>query len=183
MTEADVSVAWMPTGCHHGGMTVITGSITTLGGKPNLIIRRRFAAPVDEMWAELTESAQLERWIGRWEGDPASGSVMFTMTAEAEDAPPEEYFIRECDKPRRFAGETSGMGWHLWFELDEESDGGTTLTFGQRLRPDDDVSSIGPGWEYYLDRLVAAQAGLDAGSVKWDDYYPELSGPYLALLP
>ena len=27
------------------------------------------------------------------------------------------------------------------------------LTFGQRLDPGIDLASVGPGWEYYLDRL------------------------------
>ena len=49
------------------------------------------------------------------------------MTAEDEEAAPEEYTILECDPPRRFAGDTSqGSGsWHLWFELVARSRGDT----------------------------------------------------------
>ena len=87
--------------------TDITGTVTDIDGHPNLVLTRTFAAPAARVWRELTESARLERWIGRWEGDPKSGHVAFFMTAEDEEAPPEEYTILECDPPRRFAGDTS----------------------------------------------------------------------------
>ncbi len=165
-------------------MKTITGTVTTIDGQPNLVIPRVFGTTAARLWRELTESARLERWIGRWEGDPASGHVTFFMTAEGGDAPPEEYTILECDPPRRFAGDASQAAgaWHLWFELGR-GEGTTTLTFGQRLEPGDDLASIGPGWEYYLDRLVAVQEGGDAASVEWDDYYPALSDAYAALAP
>jgi uncharacterized protein YndB with AHSA1/START domain len=165
-------------------MTDITGNVCDIDGKPNLVILRRFHASADEVWRELTDSARLERWIGRWEGDPASGHVTFYMTAEDPDAAGEEYTILECDRPRRFAGDTSaGSGaWHLWFELAPDEHGDTVLTFGQRLGPEDEVGSIGPGWEYYLDRLVAVQAGVDVRSVKWDDYFPALQPGYERLI-
>ena len=77
----------------------------------------------------------------------------------------------------------AGCGaWHLWFELGR-GEGTTTLTFGQRLKPGEDLGSIGPGWEYYLDRLVAVHEGGDAATVAWDDYYPALSDAYAALAP
>jgi uncharacterized protein YndB with AHSA1/START domain len=160
----------------------ITGTVTDIDGQPNLVLTRSFAAPAAEMWRELTESDRLERWIGRWEGDPKTGHVVFFMTAEGEEAPPEEYTILECDPPRRFAGDTSqGTGaWHLWFELIEK---GTTtvLVFGQRLNPGEDVGSIGPGWEYYLDRLMAAHTGRDADTVAWENYFPAMQPAYQEL--
>lgn len=105
------------------------------------------------------------------------------MTAESADASAEVYTILECDRPRRFAGDTSqdAAAWHLWFELDE-ADGATTLRFGQRLNPTDDVGSIGPGWEYYLDRLVAAHEGRDVAAVVWEDYFPALQPDYERLV-
>ncbi len=165
-------------------MTDITGTVCDIDGKPNLVILRRFRATADEVWRELTDSARLERWIGRWEGDPASGHVTFYMTAEDPDAAAEEYTILECDSPRRFAGDTSaGSGaWHLWFELDTDEHGDTVLTFGQRLNPEDEIGDIGPGWEYYLDRLVAVQAGVDVASVRWADYFPTLQPAYERLV-
>lgn len=158
------------------------GSVASIDEHPNLVIERTFDSPAGDVWRDLTDSAQLERWIGRWEGDPASGAVDFFMTAESPDAAAQEFRITECDRARRLAVSTQGDGgWELWLELDE-ADGVTTLRFGQRLSPQDDIGSIGPGWEYYLDRLVAAREGRDAASIVWDDYFPALQPHYEALV-
>ena len=50
----------------------------------------------------------------------------------------------------------------------------------QRLEDSIPVDSVGPGWDYYLDRLVAVEAGRDVGTVVWDDYYPALAEHYRA---
>jgi uncharacterized protein YndB with AHSA1/START domain len=163
--------------------TDITGTVTDIDGHPNLVLTRVFAAPAAEVWRELTESDRLERWIGRWEGDPRSGRIAFFMTAEDEDSPPEEYTILECDPPRRFAGDTSAAtgSWHLWFELVPQG-AATLLVFGQRLNPGEDVGSIGPGWEFYLDRLMAVHKGRDAATVAWSAYFPALQPAYQRLV-
>lgn len=149
-----------------------------LGREIQLI--RRFRAPIDAVWAAMTESERLERWIGRWEGDPRTGRVDFYMTAESEDPPAEEYRIEVCDPPHRFAGTTT-VGddqWRLRFELSEVA-GVTTLLFAQAIV--DDVGSVGPGWEYYLDRLAAALIGGDVTGVEWDAYYPSMKDYYTRL--
>lgn len=155
-----------------------TGTLSEGPGGRELQLSRSFTKPLETVWAAVTDSTQLQRWIGRWEGDPASGQVTFLMTAEGEDAPPEECRILECSPPRSLTVETR-VGpdvWHLRLELSH--DGGiTTLLFAQRLG-EDPLGSIGPGWEYYLDRLAAALGGRDAGEVAWDDYYPRLSEHY-----
>lgn len=163
--------------------TEITGTVIDIDGHPNVVLTRTFAGRASDVWRELTDSARLARWIGRWEGDPKSGKVLFAMTSESEDAPLEEYTIVECDPPRRFAGDTSGANgsWHLWFELVAKGEA-TMLMFGHRLGPEDDVGSIGPGWEYYLDRLVAVHRGRDAATVVWDDYFPALQPAYQRLV-
>jgi hypothetical protein len=44
------------------------------------------------------------------------------------------------------------------------------------------AGSVGPGWEYYLDRLVASVSGLKADDVRFEpDYYPALSDYYQSL--
>lgn len=143
---------------------------------------RRYRATREAVWAALTESDRLERWIGRWEGDPATGRVTFFMTAEGEGVEGEEYSIVECDPPHRFAADTAvgEQRWHLRFELESEEIGVTRLTFAQLLG-DDDMSSVGPGWEYYLDRLTASLEGGDIAAIDFDDYYPAMKEHYAAL--
>ncbi|WP_083504516.1 SRPBCC domain-containing protein [Nesterenkonia jeotgali] len=153
----------------------------TLGHSPHgteLQFRRRFPEPPEIIWAALTDSAQLQRWIGRWEGDPASGRVTFLMTAEGQDAPAEECRILDCTPPRSLTLETSaGQNiWHLRLALDH-AEGTTTLLFAQRTG-DEPLGSIGPGWEYYLDRLAAVLADRDPDQVAWKDYYPTMSRYY-----
>ena len=144
--------------------------------------RREFRAPCADVWAAVTESERMERWIGTWTGDPSSGSVEFRMTAESEDAPAETHRILECEPPHRLVTEARSpmdaeTTWRLELDL-AEADGTTVLTFRQRLDDSVPVDSVGPGWDYYLDRLVEAQAGRAAAAVDWDAYYPALAEHY-----
>ena len=128
----------------------------TVGDNPNgpeLRIERRFQHPIDGVWAAMTESDWLELWIGRWEGDPATGRVTFWMTAE--------------------------VVWHLRFQLSPQ-EGFTTVIFAQVIGQDS-LASVGPGWEYYLDRLSSVLEGKDAAAVDWNDYYPAMREYYESL--
>jgi len=58
--------------------------------------------------------------------------------------------------------------WRVSLSLDE-ADGVTTLDFAMVLPDRHDPSDSGPGWEYYLDRLVADRAGEPMP--EWDEYY------------
>jgi uncharacterized protein YndB with AHSA1/START domain len=150
-----------------------------------VVFTRTFAAPVDDVWAACTEPERMERWIGTWTGDPASGEIAFRMTAEGDDVPEEVYLVEVCEPPTRFVvrsretypfsedGSGPRVPWENSLEL-TESDGVTTLVFTQRV-PDgqvgvDMVGSVGPGWDYYLDRLVAAQHGGDLAQVEFEPY-------------
>ncbi len=162
-----------------------TGRREERDGQTHVVFERTFRAPIDDVWAAITEPERLERWIGTWSGDPASGRVDFRMTAEAEDAPVEVFEIRECDEPRLLVVDSRSpddpdVVWHLRLAL-AEADGVTTLTFSQSVPGAEMAESVGPGWEYYLDRLVAAETGADVAAVDWDAYYPSQSGHYREL--
>ncbi len=153
-------------------------------GRPTLEITREFNAPIEDVWASVTEPARLERWIGTFTGDPASGSVMFAMTAESDDAPAEEMKIVVCDPPRLLAvtASTPGGQWHLRVALTED-DGRTLLTFTQPEIDPSEAESVGPGWEFYLDRLIAAETGGDVAAIDFErDYYPAMAAHYRAEL-
>lgn len=160
-----------------------TGRRERRGDATYLVLEREFRAPAEDVWAALTDPDRLVRWIGTWTGDPASGEVAFRMTAEGEDAPEEAHRIIECDPPRRLVTESSPDAdstiWRLELDL-AEAGGTTTLSFAQRVGEGIPVDSVGPGWDYYLDRLRAAETTGEVAAVAWDDYYPALAEHYRA---
>jgi uncharacterized protein YndB with AHSA1/START domain len=161
-----------------------TGRRETRNGHDSVVIDRTFQAPIESVWAAITESDRLGRWVGTWTGDPTTGSVLFRMNAEGDDIEPETFTIHECDPPRRISLTSQVVGqqnvFHFLIELTEAA-GTTTLTFSQSVPDPDTATGVGPGWEYYLDRLVAAETGADVAALEFTDYYPALSDHYRAL--
>ena len=125
-----------------------------------LALTRFFNSPIEDVWASITESDRLARWFGTWTGDPATGSVMVTMNAEAESVPAARYDIRQCDPPRVLAVSAidDAGAWHLRCEL-SESEGITKLVLRHERIDPEQVASAGVGWEWYLDRLTAVVVG------------------------
>lgn len=154
-----------------------------------IVLTRHFGAPVEDVWAAVTDSERLGRWIGTWTGDPASGSVTFRMTAE-DGMPEEVHHIEACEPPRllRTRARSEGLDgqdhdWRVEIRLVEDG-GGTTLHFGQILPKPEWAHNIGPGWDYYLDRLVAAETGGDVAAIDFErDYYPALVPAYEERFP
>jgi hypothetical protein len=91
--------------------------------------------------------------------------------------------LGRCEPPRLLAvSAVDEYGtWVLVAELTEAGDV-TTLRFSQVVEDPATIESTGPGWDYYLDRLVAAETGGDPGSLSFDrDYYPALRDHYVAI--
>jgi uncharacterized protein YndB with AHSA1/START domain len=161
-----------------------TGRREWRDGTSYVVLERSFEAPIEAVWAAVTEPARMSRWIGTWTGDPRTGEVKFRMGFEGDDAPDEPMTIDECDPPRRLATRHTIPGgddfvWRLELDLDEV-DGVTTLTFAQVMGDPDIAENVGPGWDYYLDRLVAVEAGRDPADLVWEDYYPAQAEFYSA---
>ena len=161
-----------------------TGRREERDGTSYVVLTRTFRAPIDDVWVALTEPGRMERWIGTWAGDPTSGTVDFRMTAEGADAPVEVIEIDECIPPRRLATRHRIPGndflWQLEIDL-SESEGVTTLTFAQVMSDPEIAENVGPGWEFYLDRLVAVMSGVEVNTVDWESYYPPQSDFYRGL--
>ncbi len=45
-----------------------TGRREIRDGVSYVVLERTFDAPVDAVWAAITEPVRLERWIGTWQG-------------------------------------------------------------------------------------------------------------------
>lgn len=162
-------------------MTTPTGRVEQRDGQHVLVLTRQLRAPIEDVWAAVTEPDRLARWIGSWEGDPESGSVQFVMLFE-EGHEGETMTIRVCDPPHRLHV-TSQAGDEVWL-LDVDlthSDGVTTLTLSQPGVTAEQAAGVGPGWDYYLDRLVDAETGADPALRDFErDYYPATSAHYTA---
>jgi uncharacterized protein YndB with AHSA1/START domain len=153
--------------------------IRTAEGR-DLVIVRTFRAPIEDVWASLTEPERTARWFGGWTGEAGPGrTIRYSMAFEPGDAEA-EMTIEACEPPRHLAVRaTDDYGsWHLEAHL-SEAGGVTELRFTQHLDPETDVGGVGPGWEYYLDNLVAAHAG--APLPHFDDYYPAQKEYFLGL--
>jgi uncharacterized protein YndB with AHSA1/START domain len=160
-----------------------TGRLERRGDDDVVVFTRTFSAPIDDVWAAVTESDRLARWIGTWTGDPADGFVMFQMNAEGDEAAESRCEIRTCEPPRHLLVHTLDEygSWTLDLALAEDA-GVTTLTMGQVIDDPAMVENTGPGWDYYLDRLVAAETGGDPGTIDFDrDYYPAQREYYQAI--
>ena len=139
----------------------------------DLVLTRTFRAPIGDVWASLTDPARTARWYGPWEGDAAPGRTIKVQMAYEDGEPWLDMTIDACEPPRRLA--LSSMDEHGAWRLDmvlTESEGKTELRFTQHLTDAKGVGEIGPGWEYYLDALVAAHEGHPAPN--FDDYYPAM---------
>jgi len=163
------------------GTPTATGRRSASGA---IAFERYFPASVDDVWAAVTDPDRTARWIGRWSGDPASGTVHLVMDAE-DGAPAEDVEIVECEPPRSLVvrtGPDPEDPWELRLTV-EPVDGGARLTLTQCLGDPDLAASVGPGWDYYLDRLVTAESGGDPDGIAFEPgYTPGLAEHYRRLV-
>ena len=65
-----------------------TGRLEQRGGHRRLVLTRRFAAPIADVWASITESERTARWFASWTGDAGPGrTIRYRLTHE--DGQPE----------------------------------------------------------------------------------------------
>jgi uncharacterized protein YndB with AHSA1/START domain len=150
-----------------------TGRLRTTATGRDLVLIRTFRAPIDDVWDSVTQPERVGRWFGTWSAEVVVGVPFeFTMTAE-EGNPVCAMTVTTCTPPRHLAASTvDDYGtWNLEVNL-TEANGVTTLEFIHHLPPDAPLGDVGPGWEYYLDRLVASREG--GAMPDFDDYYPSM---------
>lgn len=162
--------------------TEISGRIEATPRGADLALVRSLALPAEEAWAYLTDSELTEQWFGPWEGDGRAGGAVRVRMRFEDHEPAIGIRILACEAPERLVlkAEDEVGGWHM--ELLVERDGDDSLlTLIHHLDGLDEVGEIGPGWEYYLDLLVAATEGTERPS--FDSYYPTMREAYLARCP
>lgn len=146
----------------------------------DLSLTRVFRAGIDDVWASITESDRTARWFGAWTGEAGAGRTIKVQMAFEEGQPWMDARIAVCEPPRRLAVSTSDDAgdWHLELLLTSTGDH-TELKLVHHLETTEGIGDIGPGWEYYLDNLVAARGGTALPD--FADYYPAMK-PYFEAL-
>jgi uncharacterized protein YndB with AHSA1/START domain len=144
-----------------------------------IVIEREVAFGLEEIWNAFTTPEGLEPWVGVLRGNREAGDLRFSMVEEGKEAEPASLEILRCRAPHELAFTTNSEygAWQLGLELSRQ-DEVSTIRFIQELGLTDDPSTIGPGWEYYVQRAIISLEGGDADSVKWDDFYPALASAY-----
>ncbi|SEG94505.1 Uncharacterized conserved protein YndB, AHSA1/START domain [Thermomonospora echinospora] len=157
-----------------------TGELFRTGTGSDLVLTRTFRAPIEDVWASVTEPDRTARWYGPWEGDAAPGRTIKVQLAFEDQTPWVDMHIDACDPPQRLAlSATDEFGaWRIELLL-SHADGVTRLRFVHHLENEEQLGEIGPGWEYYLDMLVAARDG--SPKPDFDTYYPAMKPYFLAL--
>jgi uncharacterized protein YndB with AHSA1/START domain len=147
----------------------------------DLSLTRTFRAAVRDVWASVTEPDRTARWYGTWTGDAAPGRTIKVQMAYEDGQPWYDMRIDACEAPHRLAlsAVDEAGTWRVELLLSER-DGVTELRFVHHLENTDAVGEWGPGWEYYLDLLVAARDGTPPAS--FDDYYPSMAPYYRELV-
>jgi uncharacterized protein YndB with AHSA1/START domain len=143
------------------------------GGVPTDLMQlyyvRGFAVPIVDMWELLTEPAGLATWFGTMAGDPLDGPVTITTHHDSmrADDPVRavEVAVVACTSPRSLdltiADAIIELRLHQVGVV-------TTLEVYRRHLRRDEVATVGPYWQFYLDRLGAAVDGRDMP--QWSDY-------------
>jgi uncharacterized protein YndB with AHSA1/START domain len=157
-----------------------TGRLVPGTDGQDLVLTRTFKAPIEDVWASITEPERTARWFASWSGEAGPGKTIRVRLMFEEGEPESDMTIDACEPPTHLAVTSIDEqgAWRMEASL-SESDGVTTLTFVQHLAPDAPIAAVGPGWEYYLDMLVASRAGEPLPD--FDDYYPAQAAYYEGL--
>ena len=145
-----------------------------------LIITRSFHAPIEDVWTSVTKSESTARWFGRWEGTPGVGNEIRVQMGFEEGQPWLTKRIEACEAPHRLVLTSVGSSFTSRLELGLKANGdGCELEFIHHAIDRAKVGDVGPGWEYYLDCLVASRG--DAPRPAFDTYYPAQKAYFLGL--
>lgn len=142
----------------------------------DVVVRRTYPDPLEEVWSAFTDPARLARWYGTYAGrGRPGGTVEVTVTAEVdaggEVGEPVTALIHECAPPHRLVVEfpVGPQSWRVELILSRAGTG-TEVVLSQRAVPDVAPADLEAGWAWYLDRLGAALGG--AAMPDWAAYAP-----------
>ena len=145
------------------------GTITLDDGEHATIrFERRLPAPIERVWAAITDPGRLATWLAPSSVDLRAGGTVEHVFDPADPGGQVRGTILQIEPMAlleyewRFPGEPDSV-----LRYDLVADGDTTvMTLTHRLLRVEQVSGYGAGWHAYLDALEAVVAGAPAPD--WD---------------
>jgi uncharacterized protein YndB with AHSA1/START domain len=64
-----------------------TGRIVRTAEGRDLVLTRSFRAPIEDVWASITESERTARWFASWSGEPGPGRTIRYRLSFEEGTP------------------------------------------------------------------------------------------------
>ena len=151
------------------------GTIEANGEGWRLTLVRRFDAPIDQVWAAITEPDRLADWLSETKIEPCVGGKIEIDFGPDEVAGGE---VLAFDPPHAFEFEwerrSGGVSSIVRFELASEGRG-TVLTLIHRRQSARTARSTCAGWHAHLDGLLATLGGEP---VEWDGCYAKARPRY-----
>jgi len=146
----------------------------------DLVLTRRFRASTEDVWTSITDPASTARWFGRWEGTPGVGNEIRVQMGFEAGSPWLTKKIEACEPARRLVLDSVGGAFTSRLELSlKATNEGCELEFVQHAVDRAKVGDLGPGWEYYLDCLVASRENQPLPA--FESYYPAQKAYFEAL--
>ncbi|MDJ0952225.1 MAG: SRPBCC family protein [Acidimicrobiia bacterium] len=151
------------------------GTVSHFENSATVRFERQLAAPIDDVWAALTDADELAGWLAPCTFDARLGGAVRIDFGEGAQVDGE---VTIYDPPHRleytwtFTNEPDSI---LLFEL-EVVDTGTRLALEHRLLPSEQATGYGAGWHAHLDMLSAQVTGTEP--VDWDERFNEVLGSY-----
>lgn len=160
-------------------MTQAHGGVQLSPTGRRIVIELDAQSGVRHIWDAFTTAEGLRAWAGILRGTADSGDLRFAFLEEGLESASGSVQVHRCRPPYKFrlTADTEQGAWDLGLDLSSRT-GTKKITFIHELGASDDPGTIGPGWEYYLQRMLVHLEGGDVHSVKWDDYYPALAPTY-----
>jgi uncharacterized protein YndB with AHSA1/START domain len=119
-----------------------------------VVLRRSFPVSVEQLWRSCTKDAPLSRWLGRIEGNTASGEFVLVLPGGRTGDVRTQVRVLRCEPPIRldlrwtFDGADSAVS-----ALIEPDGTGARLTIEHYAHTEDSAVGYGPGWEEFLTDL------------------------------
>lgn len=148
-----------------------TGRLVATPDGHDLVITRTLPGSLEDSWASITEPHRTARWIGHWDGAGEVGETIKLQFGFEDSSPWADVRITECDPPHRLGVLTIDQSgsWDLSLDLTGTEER-TELRFVMHRVDPASIGEIGPGWEFYLDQLVASVS--DAPLPSFGEYFP-----------